>query len=229
MAADRTAADYRAMAKDTVDKLLTYEKDTRGWKHIKTSDGVSMYTKNSHEFDGNIVKLEYTVNASLQELLEVSFDFEWLKSFDDRLEILDVVEVIDESEKLEIVYSLSGKLLLGLVSSREFVILAGTKPHPEKDGAIILHNHSIEHPKFPEVKGRIRGKTYASGRFMYSAEGDPTKVRCVEFGQTDAKVSIPKVVQQQIAPKAIIPRLAKFISKAESRIKEERKTYGVKK
>ncbi|XP_077984929.1 stAR-related lipid transfer protein 5-like [Glandiceps talaboti] len=214
-----TTADYRALADATVQKLLSYECDSEGWRQMKCTDGIKIHIRKSKEFDGGMMKLEYTINTSPEKLLELAFDFDWLKSIDDRLANLEVFEMIDPSERLQLIHSVSGKLLLGLVSPREFVTLVGSRHFPEKN-AILLFHTSIEHPKIPVIKERIRAETYASGRFMYKVNGEPNKVRCLEFAQTDAKISIPKIVLETMAPKAATKRLTDFITNVEKRMKE---------
>ena len=65
------------------------------------------------------MKLEYTINTSAEKLLELAFDFDWLKSIDDRLANLEVFEMIDPSEvrKNRVFIIIESALTLPLLSA----------------------------------------------------------------------------------------------------------------
>ncbi|XP_077870628.1 stAR-related lipid transfer protein 6-like [Saccoglossus kowalevskii] len=179
-----------------------------------------MHVTQSDEFDGILVKVECIMDFPPHKIVEMSLDFEWLKTFEERIIVMEVAEKIDEVEKLQIFHLISGDFLFGLISSREFVSLFGVRHLPDKN-AILIYNRSVDHPDYPEVNDRVRGHMYSSGKYYYSIEGEPNKTRFVEFTQTDVKMSIPNFLLEQLAPKFAKHNLEKLTTHANERLKRE--------
>ncbi|XP_070560911.1 stAR-related lipid transfer protein 6-like [Ptychodera flava] len=189
--------DFRSIASDTLHKVEAYM-SSEDWKPWKTSKGMEIVYKKSLDFQGNVYKTMYELNASPERVLDLIGDLEKHQKWEKALRGgMECVEQVDEN--LKVVRSVSAPLLGGLVSARDFIDLLGYKRYMEKN-LILLYWRGVEHPKYKDnVKGCVRGTTYPSAIYLYGVEGNPEKTRGVNIFQVEGHLS-PKSLTEKFLP-----------------------------
>jgi len=153
---------------------------------------------------------------SPQEVFDQIYDTEKRAKWETVTMSLSVVEKIDETSQVIYFYV---KTPIG-ISERDFVQVRNFKlDYPQKDH-IVMSFKSVNHPKMPPMKGRIRAETHIAGYIMKPSTQAPNSTDFCIVSQSDIKGNIPKVIVNMASGKAPAEWINKLIKACEKSRKQ---------
>lgn len=87
--------DYKALAQQTAQDILSYSQDTSGWKVVKTSKKITVSSKPSKKFHGNLYRVEGIIPESTCKLSDFLYKPENRITWDKSLKVYNMVQKID--------------------------------------------------------------------------------------------------------------------------------------
>ncbi|XP_029859571.1 stAR-related lipid transfer protein 6 isoform X1 [Aquila chrysaetos chrysaetos] len=151
--------DYKKIADEVSEKILSYSQDTSGWRVIKISKNVTVSSKPSKEYAGNIYRGEGIIKEVPSKIIPFMYLPEYRNKWDKALQSYKLLERIDQDTG--IYHSVTHSYGMGLISSRDFVDLLHVKPYP---GDILTTNSvSVEYSSCPPTPSCVRGYNNACG------------------------------------------------------------------
>lgn len=87
--------DYKALAQQTAQDVLSYGQDTSGWKVVKTSKKITVSSKASKKFHGNLYRVEGIIPESTCKLSDFLYKPENRVTWDKSLKVYNMVQKID--------------------------------------------------------------------------------------------------------------------------------------
>ncbi|XP_004684068.1 PREDICTED: stAR-related lipid transfer protein 6 [Condylura cristata] len=117
--------DYKALAQQTVQELIGYNQDTSGWKVVKTAKKITVYSKPSKKFLGNLYRVEGIIPESTSRLSDFLYKPENRVTWDKSLKVYNMVQKIDPDSF--ICHTITQSFAMGSVSPRDFIDLVYIK------------------------------------------------------------------------------------------------------
>ncbi|XP_077992228.1 stAR-related lipid transfer protein 5-like [Glandiceps talaboti] len=192
--------DYLAIAASNYEKIdeLAALPDSE-WKEDKDKKGAKIWHRKSTEFDGRVVKSQYEVETTPENIRDLIMNPEKRLKWDHH-NTKDFALVEQINEDLGIYHTLSPSMMGGIVSSRDVCDVIAYRSFPDKN---LLRGawSSVHHRKCPEVKGSVRAHYYASGNYLQGIEGGKTLV--TDIIQFDGHLT-PKSVAEKFLPGAMM-------------------------
>ncbi|XP_010959648.1 stAR-related lipid transfer protein 6 isoform X3 [Camelus ferus] len=183
--------DYQAFAQQTTQEILGYYQDTSGWKVIKTSKKITVSSKASKKFHGNLPENRVT----------------WDKS----LKVYNMVQKID-SETF-ICHTITQSFAMGSISPRDFIDLVHLKCC--EGNMDIISSASVDFPTYPPSSNYIRGYNHACGCVCSPLQENPAHSKLVMFVQTEMRGRLAPSIIEATMPS----HLVSFILNAKDGIK----------
>ncbi|XP_071964514.1 stAR-related lipid transfer protein 5-like [Antedon mediterranea] len=185
------AADYQAKADklcQTVDDLMTRE----NWEVVEDKNGVLIERMNSSNYDGYMFKMTFTTDMSMNDFMLVTQPRVLggeREKWDTEMKKVSMVEEV--TENLKIIRQETNKFGVGLVSPREFVVMAYKKTIPESN-TLVHVMESVEHNECSEKEDIIRATRYPTGMHMSVVDnGGTSSLKVVQLSQVDMGGLIP--------------------------------------
>ncbi|XP_031221850.1 stAR-related lipid transfer protein 6 [Mastomys coucha] len=203
--------DYKAIAQQTAEQVLAYNQDLSGWKVVKSSKKITVSSKTSKLFLGNLYRIEGIIPEPACHLSDFLFKSDNRVSWDKSLKKFNVIHRID-SDTL-ICHTITQSFAMGSISPRDFIDLVHIK-HYEGNMDIICIK-SVEFPGFAPTSHYIRGFNHPSGYICSPLKENPAYSKLVMFVQTEMKGKLPTSVIEKSMP----PNLVSFFLNVKDAIK----------
>ncbi|XP_035165906.1 stAR-related lipid transfer protein 6 isoform X2 [Oxyura jamaicensis] len=104
--------DYKKITDEISEKILSYSQDTSGWRVIKVSKNVTVSSKPSKEYAGNIYRGEGIIEEVPSKIIPFMYLPEYRNKWDKALKSYSLLESIDQLS----VWNIPTALQLPLVS-----------------------------------------------------------------------------------------------------------------
>ncbi|XP_032278801.1 stAR-related lipid transfer protein 6 [Phoca vitulina] len=210
--------DYKALAQETAQEVLEYSQDTSGWKVVKTSKKITVSSKASKKFHGNLYRVEGIIPESITKLSDFLYKPENRVAWDKSLKVYNMVHKIDSDTF--ICHTITQSFAMGSISPRDFIDLVYLK-HYEGNMDIISSN-SVDFPAYPASSNYIRGYNHACGCICSPLQENPAHSKLVMFIQTEMRGKLsPSIIEA-----AMPSNLVSFILNAKDGIKTLRAPVG---
>ncbi|XP_018426473.1 PREDICTED: stAR-related lipid transfer protein 6 [Nanorana parkeri] len=192
--------DYKKMADEVSQKVLSYLKDDSGWKLAKSSGKITVSWKPSNEFSGNLYRGEGIIEEVPEKIIPFLYSDEHRKKWDKDLKFYSILEHIDQDTVIG--HTITHSYGMGLISSREFVDLIHIRRY---DGGVVTTNSvSLEYEKCPVTSDRIRGFNNPCGYICSPLPENPAHSKLVVFIQTELGGLLPRALVESALPSNII-------------------------
>ncbi|XP_008579173.1 PREDICTED: stAR-related lipid transfer protein 6 [Galeopterus variegatus] len=190
--------DYKAIAQQTAQEVLGYNQDTSDWKVVKISKKITVSSKPSRKFRGNLYFLSDCCrdNNIHLNLSESTSDF-----------------ILNSSKDTCICHSITQSFALGSISPRDFIDLVYIK---RCEGNMdIISSNSVVFPEYPPSSNYIRGYNHPCGYVCSPLRENPAYSKLVMFVQTDMKGKLSPSIIEKTMPS----NLVSFVLNAKDGIK----------
>ncbi|XP_010001071.1 PREDICTED: stAR-related lipid transfer protein 6 [Chaetura pelagica] len=192
--------DYKRMAEEVSGKIFSYSQDTSGWRVIKVSKNVTVSSKPSKEYAGNIYRGEGIIQEVPSKIIPFMYLPEHRRKWDKALQSYKLLERIDQDTG--IYHSVTHSYGMGLVSARDFVDLLHVKPYP---GDVLTTNSvSVEHSSCPPTPSCVRGYNNPCGYVCSPLPENPEHSKLVVFIQPELGGMLPCSVVESVLPATLI-------------------------
>lgn len=192
--------DYKKIADDVSQKILSYSQDTSGWKVIKRTKDVTVSWKSSNEYSGNIYRGEGIIEEIPEKVIPFMYLAKYRSKWDKALKSYSILEEINEDTV--ICHSISHSYGMGIISSREFVDLVHVRRY---DGGVVTTNSiSVECDKCPVTSSHVRGFNNPCGYVCSPLPENPAHSRLVVFIQPDLGGLLPRALVETALPNNVI-------------------------
>nr|XP_056705047.1 stAR-related lipid transfer protein 6 [Euleptes europaea] len=182
--------DYKKISDDVSRKMLSYIKDTSGWKEIKKGKLITVSIRPSTDYPGNIYRVEATIEQPAEKVFPFIYLPEHRTKWDKSLQLYRIIDTLDQDTA--IYHSVTHSFGMGLVPPRDFVYLVHIKKY---NSLLTTNSTSVDHPKCPPCCSYVRGKTYPSCYACYPSPENPTHCKMVAIVQVDlGGMLLPSVV-----------------------------------
>eukprot|EP00743_Colponemidia_sp_Colp-15_P015532 GILK01018703.1.p1 GENE.GILK01018703.1~~GILK01018703.1.p1 ORF type:complete len:238 (+),score=17.29 GILK01018703.1:53-715(+) len=158
--------------------------ESNGWKFVKQTDGVNVYTKEATNSPFLIIRGETTVTASVEDILNFLNDRNNLRACDPMMMELKEIEAVGDGH--HIVYSQIKTPWP--VANRDFVMESCSRI---VDGVGFSVGFSVDHKSAPQLKGFVRGHIHASGYMCRPNNENKDLTDLVFIAQVDPKGMLP--------------------------------------
>ncbi|KAB1256272.1 StAR-related lipid transfer protein 6 [Camelus dromedarius] len=182
--------DYQAFAQQTTQEILGYYQDTSGWKVIKTSKKITVSSKASKKFHGNLYRVEGVIPESTSRLSDFLYRPENRVTWDKSLKVYNMVQKIDSM----CAFGYERTELMDL-------------PPPLAA--------SVDFPTYPPSSNYIRGYNHACGCVCSPLQENPAHSKLVMFVQTEMRGRLAPSIIEATMPS----HLVSFILNAKDGIK----------
>ncbi|XP_075703707.1 LOW QUALITY PROTEIN: stAR-related lipid transfer protein 6 [Rhinoderma darwinii] len=191
--------DYKKIADEVSQKILSYSQDTSEWKVAKPTKNVTVSWKPSKEYSGNIYRGEGIIEEIPEKVIPFMYLAKYRSKWDKALKSYSILEDIDEDTV--ICHSIAHGYGMGIISSREFVDLVHVRRY---DGGIVTTNSiSVEYDKCPVTSSRLRGYNNPCG-YVCSPPENPAHSRLVAYIQPDLGGLLPRAIVESALPGNIV-------------------------
>nr|XP_044991019.1 stAR-related lipid transfer protein 6 isoform X2 [Jaculus jaculus] len=208
--------DYKAIAQQTAQEVLSYNQDTSGWKVVKIS--VTVSSKTSRRFHGNIYRVEGIIPESTAKLSDFLYQPANRVTWDRSLKVHNMIHRIDSDTF--ICHTITQSFAMGSISPRDFIDLVYIKHYAENMD--IISSKSVDFPGYPPSSDYIRGYNHPCGFVCSPLKENPAYSKLVMFVQTEMRGKlIPSIVE-----KTMPSNLVSFILNAKDGIKVHRASSG---
>ncbi|KAF0874852.1 stAR-related lipid transfer protein 6 [Hyaena hyaena] len=210
--------DYKALAQETAQEILRYNQDTSGWKVVKTSKKITVSSKASKKFHGNLYRVEGIIPEPTTKLSEFLYKPENRVTWDKSLKVYNMVHRIDSDTF--ICHTITQSFAMGSISPRDFIDLVYFK-HDEGNMDIISCK-SVDFPAYPPSSNYIRGYNHACGYVCSPLQENPAHSKLVMFIQTEMRGKLSPTVIEATMPSSLVS----FILNAKDGIKAQKIPSG---
>lgn len=200
-------------ATEIVAKIERFQRDEDGWKSAKKTKDVSVWYKQSPDWNGLLYKSEAIIGADAEavfsylEPTKESPRAKWDKAIKD----LETVERIDKATA--VIRTITHSAFAGMISSRDFVDLSVTTRTPDY---ISTCSEGVDHPSCPPANDKVRGCNYPCAIICHRVPGEPKQTRLVSYIQTDLGGILPK----SLVDSALPSNMVNFVTALKQALKE---------
>uniref|UniRef100_A0A8C9AUY7 StAR related lipid transfer domain containing 6 n=1 Tax=Prolemur simus TaxID=1328070 RepID=A0A8C9AUY7_PROSS len=210
--------DYKAIAQQTVQEVLGYSQDTSGWKVVKISKKVTVSSKASRKFQGNLYRVEGIIPESTAKLSDFLYQPGNRLTWDKSLKVYNMIQRIDSDTVL--CHTITQSFAMGSISPRDFIDLVNIK-HYEGNMSIIS-SQSVDFPEFPPSSNYIRGYNHPCGFICSPLSENREYSKLVMFVQTEMRGKLSPSIIEKTMPS----NLVSFILNAKDGIKAQKTSSG---
>ncbi|XP_047552398.1 stAR-related lipid transfer protein 6 [Lutra lutra] len=210
--------DYKALAQETAQEVLDYSQDTSGWKVVKTSKKITVSSKASKKFHGNLYRVEGIIPESTAKLSDFLYKPENRVTWDKSLKVYNMVHRID-SDTI-ICHTITQSFAMGSISPRDFIDLVYFKRY--EGNMDIISSNSVDFPAYPPSSNYVRGFNHACGYICSPLQENPAHSKLVMFIQTEMRGKLSPSIIEATMPS----NLVSFILNAKDGIKALRSPVG---
>ncbi|XP_003267572.2 stAR-related lipid transfer protein 6 [Nomascus leucogenys] len=203
--------DYKAIAQQTAQEVLGYNRDTSGWKVVKTSKKITVSSKASRNFHGNLYRVEGIIPESAAKLSDFLYQTGDRVTWDKSLQVYDMVHRIDSDTF--ICHTITQSFAMGSISPRDFIDLVYIKHY--EGNMNIISSKSVDFPEYPSSSNYIRGYNHPCGFVCSPMKENPAYSKLVMFVQTEMRGKLSPSVIEKTMPS----NLVNFILNAKDGIK----------
>ncbi|CAK6447937.1 unnamed protein product [Pipistrellus nathusii] len=192
--------DYKVLAQQTAQEILGYSQDTSGWKVVKSSKKITVSSKASKKFLGNLYRVEGIISESTSKLADFLYKPEIRITWDKSLKEYTLIHKIDSDTF--ICHVVTQSFAMGSISSRDFINMVYFKRY---DGNVnVISSISVDFPGFPPSSHYIRGYNHASGFVCSPLNDNPAKSKLVMFVQTEMKGKLSPSIIEATMPSNLV-------------------------
>ncbi|KAM5221967.1 stAR-related lipid transfer protein 6 [Ctenodactylus gundi] len=203
--------DYKATAQQTAQEVLAYSQDTSGWKLVKSTKKITVSTKASKRFLGNLYRVEGIIPESTAKLSDFLFQPGKRITWDKSLKAYNMIHKIDSDTF--ICHTITQSFAMGSISPRDFIDLMHIK-HFEGNMDIISCK-SVDFPGYSPTSDYIRGYNHPCGYVCSPLKENPAYSKLVLFVQTEMRGKLlPSIIE-----KTMPSNLINFVLNAKDGIK----------
>ncbi|XP_021565702.1 stAR-related lipid transfer protein 6 [Carlito syrichta] len=210
--------DYKAIAQQAAQEVLSYYQDTTGWNVVKTSKKITVSSKASRKFHGNLYRAEGVIPESTAKLSDFLFQTENRVTWDKSLKVYHEVHKIDSDTFL--CHTITTSFAMGSISPRDFVDLVYIKHY--EGNMNIISSVSVDFPEYPPSSNYIRGYNHPSGFVCSPLKENPAHSKLVMFVQTEMRGKLSLSIIEKTMPS----NLVSFILNAKDGIKAHKTPSG---
>ncbi|XP_022351642.1 stAR-related lipid transfer protein 6 [Enhydra lutris kenyoni] len=210
--------DYKALAQETAQEVLDYSQDTSGWKVVKTSKKITVSSKASKKFHGNLYRVEGIIPESTAKLSDFLYKPENRVTWDKSLKVYNMVHRIDLDTI--ICHTITQSFAMGSISPRDFIDLVYFKRY--EGNMDIISSNSVDFPAYPPSSSYVRGFNHACGYICSPLQENPAHSKLVMFIQTEMRGKLSPSIIEATMPS----NLVSFILNAKDGIKALRSPVG---
>uniref|UniRef100_A0A8C9BJ13 StAR related lipid transfer domain containing 6 n=1 Tax=Phocoena sinus TaxID=42100 RepID=A0A8C9BJ13_PHOSS len=192
--------DYKALAQQTAQEILGYYQDTSGRKVVKTSKKITVSSKTSKKFHGNLYRVEGIIPESTSKLSDFLYKPENRVTWDKSLKMYSMVQKIDLDTF--ICHTITQSFAVGSISPRDFIDLVYLK-HCEGNMDIISST-SVDFPAYPPSSNYIRGCNHACGYMCSPLQENPAYSKLVMFVQTEMRGKLAPSIIEATMPSNLV-------------------------
>nr|XP_048275353.1 stAR-related lipid transfer protein 6 isoform X1 [Myodes glareolus]XP_048275354.1 stAR-related lipid transfer protein 6 isoform X1 [Myodes glareolus] len=208
--------DFKAIAQNSAEEVLAYNQDISDWKVVKSSKKVTVSSKTSRKFLGNLYRIEGVIRESTAKVSNFLYQPENRITWDKSLKGYNVVHKIDSDTF--ICHAMTQSFAMGSISPRDFVDVVCIK-HYEGNIDIIsislITANSVDFPGYPPSPHYIRGYNHPSGYVCSPLKENPAYSKLVIFVQTEMRGKLlPSIIE-----KSMPSNLVSFFLNAKDAIK----------
>uniref|UniRef100_A0AAA9TPL5 StAR related lipid transfer domain containing 6 n=1 Tax=Bos taurus TaxID=9913 RepID=A0AAA9TPL5_BOVIN len=184
--------DYKALAQQTAQEILGYYQDTSGWKVVKNSKKITVSSKASKKFHGNLYRVEAMIPESTSKLSDFLFKPENRVTWDKSLKMYNMVLKIDLDTFL--CHTITESFAMGSISPRDFINLVSVKHY--EGNMDVISSTSVDFPAYPPSSSYIRGYNHACGYICLPVQENPAYSKLVMFVQTEMRGKLaPSIIE----------------------------------
>ncbi|XP_063087684.1 stAR-related lipid transfer protein 6 isoform X2 [Cavia porcellus] len=210
--------DYKTIAQQTSQEVFGYNQDTSGWKVVKNSKKITVSTKASKRFVGNLYRVEGIIPESSTKLSDFLYQPGNKVMWDKSLKTYDVVHKIDSSTF--ICHTITQSFAMGSISPRDFIDVVCFKCY--EGNMAIISSKSVDFPGYPPTSEYIRGYNYPCGFVCSPLKENPAYSKLVMFVQTDMRGKLPTSIVEKTMPSNLI----KFVLNAKDGLRTHKAPSG---
>ncbi|XP_008259549.1 stAR-related lipid transfer protein 6 isoform X1 [Oryctolagus cuniculus] len=203
--------DYKAIAQQTAQEVLGYSQDISGWKVVKTSKKITVSSKTSRRFLGNLYRIEGIIPESTTKLSDFLYQPGNRVTWDKSLKVYNMVHRIDSDTF--ICHTITQSFAMGSISPRDFIDLVYIKHY--EGNMDIISSKSVDFPEYPPTSNYIRGYNHPCGYVCSPLKENPAHSKLVMFVQTELKGKLSPTIIEKSMPS----NLVNFILNAKDGIK----------
>ncbi|XP_074196059.1 stAR-related lipid transfer protein 6 [Rhinolophus sinicus] len=203
--------DYKALAQQTAQEILGYNQDTSGWKVVKISKKVTVSSKPSKKFHGNLYRVEGVIPEPTCKLSDFLYKPENRVTWDKALKMYNMVHKVDLDTF--ICHTITQSFAMGSISPRDFIDLVYFKRY--EGNLNVISSKSVDFPAFPPSSNYIRGYNHACGYVCSPLQENPAHSKLVMFVQTEMRGKLSPSIVEATMPS----NLVSFILNAKDGIK----------
>ncbi|XP_038599844.1 stAR-related lipid transfer protein 6 isoform X1 [Tachyglossus aculeatus] len=192
--------DFKKIAEEISQKILSYNRDTSGWRVAKTSKKITVSWKPSKEYGGNLYRGEGVVKEAPAKLIQFMYLPEHRTKWDKSLQIYKLLQRIDADTF--ICHTVTHSFGMGSISPRDFVDLVHIKVY-EGDVSIVS-SVSVEYPQCSPSSSCIRGYNHPCGYVCSPLPENPSYSRLVVFVQPELRGNLPRPVIESALPTSLV-------------------------
>ncbi|XP_069885213.1 stAR-related lipid transfer protein 6 isoform X1 [Dipodomys merriami] len=206
--------DYKAIAQQANQEVLSYNQDTSGWKLVKASKKITVFSKASRRFLGSLYRVEGVIPEPTSKLSDFLYQPGNRVKWDKSLQVHSMVHRID-SETF-ICHTITQSFAFGSISPRDFIDLIHIKHY---DGNMdIISSNSVDFPDYPPSSNYIRGFNHPCGYVCSPLKENPAYSKLVMYVQTEMRGKLTPSIIERTMPS----NLVSFVLNAKDGIKSYR-------
>ncbi|XP_036101858.1 stAR-related lipid transfer protein 6 [Molossus molossus] len=210
--------DYKVLAQQTAQDILGYSQDTSGWKVVKSSKKVTVSSKASKIFHGNLYRVEGIIPESTSKLSDFLYKPENRTTWDKSLKVYNMIHKIDSDTF--ICHTITHSFAMGSISPRDFIDIVYLKCF--EGNVFVISSKSVEFPGYPPSSDYIRGYNHACGFVCSPLQDNPAHSKLVMFVQTEMRGKLSPSIIEATMPSNLI----NLILNAKTGIKTHRAPPG---
>ncbi|XP_021542045.1 stAR-related lipid transfer protein 6 [Neomonachus schauinslandi] len=208
--------DYKALAQETAQEVLEYSQDTSGWKVVKTSKKITVSSKASKKFHGNLYRVEGIIPESITKLSDFLYKPENRVAWDKSLKVYNMVHKIDSDTF--ICHTITQSFAMGSISPPRLYRLSVPQALRREYG----YYQFVDFPAYPASSNYIRGHNHACGCICSPLQENPAHSKLVMFIQTEMRGKLSPSIIEATMPS----NLVSFVLSAKDGIKTLRAPVG---
>nr|XP_025129497.1 stAR-related lipid transfer protein 6 isoform X2 [Bubalus bubalis] len=186
--------DYKALAQQTAQEILGYYQDTSGWKVVKNSKKITVSSKASKKFHGNLYRVEAMIPASTSKLSDFLFKPENRVTWDKSLKMHNMDTFL--------CHTITESFAMGSISPRDFINLVSLKHY--EGNMDVISSTSVDFPAYPPSSSYIRGYNHACGYICLPVQKNPAYSKLVMFVQTEMRGKLAPSIIEATMPSSLV-------------------------